>query len=54
MKVLLIIHPDLQKLVPVNKDDALILQLLDPIDGTKGFLKGEDSLYVVCLFVFIV
>ncbi|XBH63363.1 hypothetical protein VPH35_117358 [Triticum aestivum] len=23
--------------------------LLDPIDGTKGFLKGEDSLYVVGL-----
>ena len=24
------------------------LQVLDPIDGTRGFLKGNDALYVVC------
>lgn len=25
----------------------LIMQVLDPIDGTRGFLRGEDALYVV-------
>lgn len=23
------------------------MQILDPIDGTKGFVKGSDALYVV-------
>lgn len=23
------------------------MQVLDPIDGTRGFLRGEDALYVV-------
>ena len=27
-----------------------VVQVLDPIDGTRGFLKGDDALYVVCLF----
>ncbi|CAH2071693.1 unnamed protein product, partial [Thlaspi arvense] len=26
-----------------------VLQVLDPIDGTRGFLKGDDALYVVGL-----
>lgn len=26
------------------------MQVLDPIDGTKGFLKGSEALYVVGLF----
>lgn len=26
-----------------------LLKVLDPIDGTRGFLKGDDALYVVCL-----
>ena len=25
------------------------MQVLDPIDGTKGFVKGNLALYVVCL-----
>lgn len=26
------------------------MQVLDPIDGTKGFLKGSEALYVVGVF----
>jgi 3'-phosphoadenosine 5'-phosphosulfate (PAPS) 3'-phosphatase len=25
------------------------MQVLDPIDGTKGFLKGSEALYVVSI-----
>lgn len=25
------------------------MQVLDPIDGTQGFVKGNRALYVVCL-----
>lgn len=25
------------------------MQVLDPIDGTRGFLKGSEALYVVSL-----
>lgn len=25
------------------------MQVLDPIDGTRGFLKGTEALYVVCI-----
>lgn len=38
-QVPLIIRPDLQKLVLLSKDDAVVLKVLDPIDGTNGFLK---------------
>ena len=26
-----------------------LMQVLDPIDGTRGFLKGSEALYVVSL-----
>lgn len=26
----------------------IAIQVLDPIDGTRGFLKGCEALYVVC------
>lgn len=25
-----------------------LVQVLDPIDGTRGFVKGSEALYVVC------
>lgn len=31
----------------------MVLKVLDPIDGTKGFLKGDDALYVVQLSVYL-
>jgi 3'-phosphoadenosine 5'-phosphosulfate (PAPS) 3'-phosphatase len=27
---------------------ADLVQVLDPIDGTRGFVKGSEALYVVC------
>lgn len=27
------------------------VQVLDPIDGTRGFVRGSDALYVVCSLV---
>lgn len=29
------------------------LQVLDPIDGTRGFVRGDDALYVVCSLVML-
>lgn len=34
----------------INTMNVDVVQVLDPIDGTRGFLKGDDALYVVCLF----
>lgn len=28
------------------------MQLLDPIDGTRGFVEGNKALFVVCLTVY--
>uniref|UniRef100_A0A8R7QP56 PAP-specific phosphatase, mitochondrial n=3 Tax=Triticum urartu TaxID=4572 RepID=A0A8R7QP56_TRIUA len=49
-------HDDVLRAIDRGGKDAVSFDsnpatywLLDPIDGTKGFLKGEDSLYVVGL-----
>jgi hypothetical protein len=41
------------KVRSTERDDTVVLKVLDPIDGTKGFLKGDDALYVVRLSTFI-